>query len=337
MAKTAKTAESKGYRYRFGIGEWYGHNYKNLTVEGRQHFARLQKVPKNKRPAIVCPFRTTDQKMIFCTKNGGVCSIRLYQEDTKTNAVTIAEGLPGTLTATCPHRFKESQAVYQWVGETILHDANPVVIGEVGFLESPLHEDVEGDEADDVGKIDNILISTILGPLAWCPLEIQGVYFSGTSMSVEFDHLVTNQESLPFPAGNRHPDYRSSGPKRLMPQLQIKVPSLRRWGKKMAVVIDECFFHSLGKMDNVADLSNADIAWFVIRFAEKESGNAVMERVAVRFTTLERAIEGLTGGLPVSLGTFEERIAAKLNDASKEKIRAIKKAAIKSPSTEKPL
>jgi hypothetical protein len=65
------------------------------------------------------------------------------------------------------------------------------------------------------------------------------VYFYGASMTAEFKMLRYHEAAgVPFLAGHR-PDYRSSGPKRLMPQLQIKVPSLRRWGKKMAVVVDE--------------------------------------------------------------------------------------------------
>lgn len=116
-----------------------------------------------------------------------------------------------------------------------------------------------------------------------------------------------------FPAGRRHPDYRSSGPKRLMPQLQIKVPTLRRWGKKMAVVVDRAFFDSIGEMDNVSDISNADIAWFIVKF-EEESGSQYSRIVhdEVRYTTLERSIEGLTGGKPVSKSLFEERLSKRM-------------------------
>ncbi len=96
-----------------------------------------------------------------------------------------------------------------------------------------------------------------------------------------------------------------------MPQLQIKVPTLRRWGKKMAVVVDRRFFDAMGEMDDVADVSNCDIAWFVLDYDER-GNQAVLRREFVRFTTLERAVEGLTGGRPVSLSVFEERIRAKV-------------------------
>ncbi|MDQ2898994.1 MAG: hypothetical protein M3Y07_04240, partial [Acidobacteriota bacterium] len=67
----------------------------------------------------------------------------------------------------------------------------------------------------------------------WCAAETQAVYFSGDNMRKDFVALSgIYSEELPFPVGKRHPDDRSSGPKRLMPQLQTKVPSLRRWARK---------------------------------------------------------------------------------------------------------
>jgi hypothetical protein len=98
-----------------------------------------------------------------------------------------------------------------------------------------------------------------------------------------------------------------------MPQLQIKVPTLRRWGKKMVVVVDAAFYRSLGRMETVRDLSNCDIAWFVARY--EEDGDAVRLVVGEpKKQTLERAVEGLTGGLPVTLGEFEAKIIEKLQD-----------------------
>ena len=98
-----------------------------------------------------------------------------------------------------------------------------------------------------------------------------------------------------------------------MPQLQIKVPTLRRWGKKMVVVVDKHFFESLGHMEEVGDLSSGDIAWFTVDFEEDHaSGRFKLVRDSVHVTTLERATEGLTGGSPVTLTEFEEGIRSKL-------------------------
>ena len=66
-------------------------------------------------------------------------------------------------------------------------------------------------------------------------------------------------------------------------------------------------------MDRVADISNADIAWFIVGF--ENAGHGELKRLIrdeVRFTTLERSVEGLTGGKPVPLPVFERRIRNKL-------------------------
>jgi hypothetical protein len=186
------------------------------------------------------------------------------------------------------------------------------VLGQIGFLEKP-----EGDEgaSGDVGRIDNVLVVPDSRPLSWCAVEVQAVYFQGASMKQDFNAIMRAGESsnIPFPAGRRQPDYRSSGPKRLMPQLQIKVPSLRRWGKKMAVVVDRRFFEAMGRMETVPHVSNCDVAWFVVDYKERQ-GRAQLVQHGVYYTTLERSVEGLTAGVPTDLPTFEERIVKKLRE-----------------------
>ncbi|WP_419915094.1 NotI family restriction endonuclease [Hoeflea sp.] len=137
-----------------------------------------------------------------------------------------------------------------------------VQIGEVGFLQSA--GNLDSSPGEDVGRIDMVLAKSNAPkdhPMQWCAVEVQAVYFSGNKMSVEFDSLIASKGVAKMPVENRRPDYRSSGPKRLMPQLQIKVPTLRRWGKKMVVVVDASFFESMGEMATVNELSNSDIVW----------------------------------------------------------------------------
>lgn len=181
--------------------------------------------------------------------------------------------------------------------------------------EEPASEEID-EEGGSVGRIDSVLVHPDLDYLRWCAVEMQAVYFSGPALSNDYP-LFTDPDTLgiPFPGKIRRPDYRSSGPKRLMPQLQIKVPTLRRWGKKMVVVVDEAFFSSLGRMDNVSDVSNSDIAWFIVGFEEGERTARLVPR-GVRYTTLERAVEGLTAGLPVTLGQFETEIKDRLGRLS---------------------
>ena len=75
--------------------------------------------------------------------------------------------------------------------------------------------------------------------------------------------------------------------------------------------MDDAFFASLGRMDAVSDVSNADIAWFVVGFDEGTESARLVSR-QTRYTTLERAVEGLTAGLPVTLNQFESEIRGRL-------------------------
>lgn len=74
----------------------------------------------------------------------------------------------------------------------------------------------------------------------------------------------------------------------------------------------EDFFRALGPMDNVPHASNCDIAWFIVRYQEDTSGRARLARGGIRLTTFERAVEGLTASVPVSLEEFEARMMDKL-------------------------
>ncbi len=238
-----------------------------------------------------------------------MCSLRLFHRDPDGKVAPVADDRRA-LRALCPSRFLQDRTIFAWVGQELLATPAPNVVGEVGFLEGVAADG--GSEGDDVGRIDHVLVHPRAQPLQWCAMEIQAVYFSGKSMGKDFAAIAQHEGlTIPFPAVHRRPDYRSSGPKRLMPQLQIKVPSLRRWGKKMAVVVDEAFFAALGPMDHVRHVSNCDIAWFIVRFEETGQG-FILHPSVMRLTTLERAVEGLTGGTPVSADVFEERIRAKL-------------------------
>jgi hypothetical protein len=80
----------------------------------------------------------------------------------------------------------------------------------------------------------------------------------------------------------------------------------------MAVVVDAPFFDSMGKMERVSDVSNADIVWCLVDFLDDGDGGLFKLKVVEQFfTTLESATLGLTGGVPVSQGEFVKRIRAK--------------------------
>lgn len=289
---------------KFGIAEWYGRPFHVLPRYDREQLASLYNEPESARPD--CPFQSTEVRRVRCGKRGGICSVREYERD-HGGAVNLFPG-PQAIHTVCPARFKARGLVQSWAAEIVLDTPMPLVIDEVPFLE---RRDSAGTRA--VGKIDSILVSPDRSAFNWCALEMQAVYLSGSKTGRAMSQAIGGDAGLAFISTLGRPDYRSSSVKRLMPQLQIKVPTLRRWGKKTVVVVDECFFARLGEMTRENDISNADIAWLVVGFEECASKIEIVKK-AVHFTKLEESVIGLTAGNPPSQRVFEDRIRQRVTE-----------------------
>ena len=290
---------------RYGTGELYGFDFSTLSPE------RVRQMSSASHKDIECPFKPPElgKPVRKCNKKGGVCSLRLFVGD-KAGSVR-PQGEP---VITCPNRFLEANLVVSWVAEVLLGTKSPAVISELPFLMGEIQAEQEEAEPDAVGKIDKVLVNAEAGALRWCALEMQAVYFSGRAMENDFKVMRGwTGPGVPFPTVQRRPDFRSSGPKRLMPQLQVKVPTISRWGKKMAVVIDRGFWNSLSEMRETRDVSNCEIVWFVVSFSAARDGRFALRRDEVHYTTLDNAVEGLTGGTPMSLERFEREIRDRLS------------------------
>jgi len=297
-------------RSRYSIGQWYGRAFESFSAKQRHDQAKLH-AGLTTISGLDCPF----QRNRVCNKKGGVCSLRKY-EQIGDQRVTLT----GPLVTTCPNRFLENDTIFTWVGQEILGTKEPIVLGQVGFLDRlrPVEESSEEEDSRDfIGRIDNVLVHPTKTPMDWCALELQAVYFSGKSMNQEFTMLAKQQyPDTPFPAAQRRPDWRSSGPKRLLPQLQTKVPTIRTWGKKMAVVIDEAFFGSLVGLEPERHLSNAEIVWFIVKY-ELKSNRWKLKPKEVVFSQLDTSVKALTGGVPLSKEKFEAQLEEKLHAKSK--------------------
>lgn len=293
---------------RYGIGEWYGKLITNLSTGELNRYGAMG----SRTSGEPCPFRQASFRNEPCNKKGGVCSLRLYAQ---TETAVVPVETPQGLVTLCPRRFWDDNIIFKRIGETLLHCSTPIIINEVGFLKNPHHApDTEGAM---VGKIDMVLVNSS-EPTQWCAVELQAVYFSGAGMANEFERYAGVRALGPlFPSAPRRPDFRSSGPKRLMPQLEIKVPTIRRWGKKMAVVVDRAFFMELAPMKRVGDVSNADIAWFIVDY---NADTGQLSAHDVFYTTLESSVEGLTAGIPVPLPVFEEELQQTLEAGDPRKV-----------------
>src|SRR5437667_4275684 len=162
-------------RARYSIGEWYGAAFERLSAKQRQDQAKVD-VDAKTITGLDCPF----QKNRICTKKGGVCSLRKYDQ--------IDHGPvkgTGPLVTTCPNRFLEDDTIFRWIGEEILQTKTPIILGQIGFLDRlrPVEETAneEEDSRDFIGRIDNVLVHPSRTPIDWCAVELQAVYFSGKS------------------------------------------------------------------------------------------------------------------------------------------------------------
>lgn len=244
-------------------------SFTELTREKRSEFAAIPDDAARKPP---CPFLSREGTLEPCWKKGGVCSLRSYQRTPETGLVQLDQR-GSTLRAVCPSRFEQDDLIYRLIAKIALNNQAAIPVGQVNFLErvplmggkaaeleeSDAEKEVDDEEAKEgVGRFDNVMIVPDSQPLDWCPVEIQAVYFSGRRMGLFFDEIKRfRQDGLPWPGHGRRPDYRSSAPKRLMPQLQIKTPTVTRWGKKIAAVVDVDFFRAMGQLSRRRVLSNS--------------------------------------------------------------------------------
>lgn len=322
MSRPGKQLKPK---QKYGIAEWYGRLFRTLGGDERQVLATV------KNTDIPCPFMHQVPALgpksgkLNCNKPGGVCSLRNFHEPASAGDLAF-----GPITATCPNRFLERAAIVKHIGEVVLGTESPLFAKELPFLRRPaapaaaaavadteatdslLSTAVEDPGNEDVGRIDLVFVHPN-DELNWCAVEMQAVYFSGGAMAADFTAIKAfTGNGVPLPATGRRPDYRSSGPKRLMPQLMIKVPTLRRWGKKMVVVVDEPFFEAMETMECVNDISNCDIVWVVVSFDDTTYvGEARLTIARTVYTTLEDAVTGLTAGKPTTLSEFEARLTSR--------------------------
>lgn len=148
-----------------------------------------------------------------------------------------------------------------------------------------------------IGKVDFLIakLDSNSQPVDFAALEVQAVYFSGQSIREAFGQALRTGK-VP-PNSGRRPDWRSSAQKRLMPQLMLKVPVFRRWGKKFFVAVDGLFFDALPSMQTVTSLTNSEVTWLAYPFHKNEAGQFPMASPKVVFTQWEDVQAALREGI----------------------------------------
>ena len=280
---------------RYGIAEWYGEPFFGLTVQRRQALAAIA---LGEEEAPVCPFQSGGTP---CRKRGGVCSIQRHVEGPRGRS-GAQQGKPVIV---CPHRFREGNLVTRWLTEIVgLNEETARIAYEVPFMHSTVTDKA-------AGRIDLVLANDDDGRLNWYGLEVQAVYFSGKGMTSEFERLLEDANQIPpFPDAIRRPDWRSSSAKRLMSQLQVKVPTLRRWGTKLAVAVDRPFLEAVGgaRPDPVQDLDEGEVIWLVPEVSTTYS----LRRWHWETLSLDASTDKLLAARTVNRTEFENTLRAKL-------------------------
>lgn len=265
----------------YAIAEWFGMPFTRLSVSMRQSYARAA-LRQTRAPP--CPFQRGSPP---CSKRGGVCSIR-------------SGDAPPVIV--CPRRFDADDLLPQWLARIVGYP-DIYLASEVPFMRSP----ATGRAA---GRIDVVLASD--GDASeWLGLEVQAVYFSGGGMPADFEMLLTNADSEPPPpTKRRRPDWRSSSAKRLMPQLEVKVPLLRQWGKKLAVAVDRPFFEAIGgpSAKPSQDVNDGDIVWLI----PEVTADYGLAEFHWEVLPLEASSEKLLSAIQVNRQEFEGTLRGKL-------------------------
>ena len=285
---------------RYGIGEWFGEPFAALPASRRK---QLADAALGHAPALPCPFQRGQPR---CRKAGGVCSIRLYDEGGD-GRIGEPESAP---VITCPARFEQDRLIIRWLADIVGFPPEETMLArEIPFMQSIATN-------KPAGKIDLVIGRITRDELRWYGLEIQAVYFSGGGMSTQFEILRSDDAPTPpYPDQVRRPDWRSSSAKRLMPQLQIKAPTMRRWQTKIAVAVDQPFFASIGgpSPDPSQDINDGDIVWLVPELAHNDdTGRYELTRGHWEVLTLEASTDKLLAAKTIARNAFEEALINKL-------------------------
>ena len=283
---------------RYGIAERFGEPLPAMPTERRTELADSA---MQRREPPRCPFESGETA---CSKRGGVCSIQKYEP---TDDDRIARAIDDPVVV-CPRRFDESRLLVRWLAEVVGINASDTWLArEVSFMKSTRTN-------KPAGKIDLVIAGPNEPSFRWYGLEIQAVYFSGEGMSEEFERMAVDTGGAPlFPNKVRRPDWRSSSAKRLMPQLEIKVPTLRRWSSKLAVAVDKPFFEAVGgpSSNPSHDLDDGDIIWLIPEFQRGADQSIRMTRGHFEVLTLEESRPRLLAAQTISRSEFETALRRK--------------------------
>jgi Restriction endonuclease NotI len=275
------------------ISEVFGFGVEDISDEARA--ARLNKH---------CPFRNSP-----CTKSS------------KTDPIGICSLSDGNEAASlCPVRFVEADRIFDDAARQAFGDgANYGIFPEIRILK--IAADDEGARDRKIGKVDFVIGCIQSGEVTdFAALEVQAVYFSGGEIRSPMNYFLEH-ERLDISNSHRRPDFRSSAQKRLVPQLQLKVPVFRRWGKKFFVVVDTQFFRELPTFAHTTRM-NSEVTWLCYPLA-KSGANYSMQDVQIVYSEWDEVQNSLREGTPPEPAEIVKELQTKLDGPPSKKPRVL--------------
>ncbi|WP_082117284.1 NotI family restriction endonuclease [Sedimenticola thiotaurini] len=276
------------------ISEVFGHGVEDLTDD-----AQSDRRHKN------CRFRGS-----ACTKSSttdpiGICS--------------LSDGVEAA--SLCPFRFLESDRIFTDAARLSFGpDASFGVFPEVRILKIP--SDQEGGRDRKIGKVDYILGRVESGEITdFAAVEVQAVYFSGREIRTAMNYFLAHG-ALDIESSDRRPDFRSSAQKRLIPQLQLKVPVFRRWGKKFFVVVDTQFFRSLPSFSSTTQ-ANSELTWLSYPLKKTGSNYTIQEPMIV-YSEWDEVQNSLREGSPPEPSEIVHELQTKLTGPQRTRPRILR-------------
>jgi hypothetical protein len=221
---------------------------------------------------------------------------------------TLADGPDAA--ALCPVRFLEGNRIFLDAARIAFGEVSSLgVFPEIRILEIPSARG-EG-KTTKIGKVDFLIGKIESGMVTdFAAVEIQAAYFSSDSIRQVFNEYLSKR-SIEGLNTKRRPDFRSCAQKRLVPQLQLKIPVFRRWGKKFFVVVDSNFFGSLPTFPETTP-SNSEVTW--LSYPIRKTGDRfLLSDPRVVFSEWDVVQNSLREGKPPEPDAIVRELQAKLD------------------------
>ena len=258
----------------------------------------------SERNASRCRFRDGPCNKSSKTDPIGICS--------------VSDGVEAALL--CPVRFLEEDRIFRDAARIGFGEgASFAVFPEIRILQ--IADPKKPGHTKKIGKVDFVLGKIHGGAVTdFCAVEVQAAYFSGAETRTALKHFIAHHDFGPHNIFRR-PDFRSSAQKRLIPQLQLKVPVFRRWGKKFFVVVDSQFFRSLPEVRTTTP-ANSEVTWLVYPFA-KADNSYMMQVVQPKYTEWADVETSLREGRAPDPGEIIAELQLKLSKNGKAEAKVM--------------